>query len=358
MGYGTLGKYDYNIIGNIEGLDITYFCNEKSEIKDETIHIQKIYKYSTKRGLLKFWSYLKTQSMLFRSIAKHKGSTAHFQWLKMPYFDFMLLKILKKRGIRLVLTVHNILPHNSGDKYKFIYKKIYNELDDIIVHASNTKQELCDIFGIFPNKIHVIPHGIFMMEGVNDLETEKLKQAFIKKNQLEKKVVFGVLGRINKYKGIHLIAETWHSLDSSSKEKMHLLIAGQGDSDVLNELDKLHNTTIINRALDDNEFNAFLQLSDYILLPYFKISQSGVLLTALSEKKRVIVSNKGGLTEPFKFGKIGYILEELTVAHLHKVLAEAVLENNNHPKENVWQAIFDYYDWKNIGRMTKKLYLQ
>lgn len=356
MGYGTLGKYDFNIINNIRNIELSYYCNMYSDHYDWNIPTYKIYRYSSKKGFFKLLSYLKSQWHLYRKLS-HRGSVIHFQWLKMPILDLVFIRFLRGKKYHVILTVHNILPHNSGNKFRRVFQKIYREIDSIIVHTTNTKLELIEEFGLNPNKIHVIPHGIFKIDEVDSGEMLKIKSNLIKYNNLQNKIIFGLLGRIGSYKGIELVADTWEFLQNQNIKHLHLLIAGEGESASLEKLKKMKNTTILHRALDDNEFNACLQLSDYILLPYFKISQSGVLLTALSERKRVIVSNVGGLTEPFQFGKIGYILDSLSVESLSQTLLCAAQENEQYPDETIWDTIFNYYDWENIGEMTRKIYV-
>ncbi|KQC29339.1 glycosyltransferase [Flagellimonas eckloniae] len=356
MGYGTLGKYDYNILSNIEKHKTLYLCNTQTQFSDFDGDIKRIYDYSSKRGLGKIWSYLKSQSLLLKMVGKYKPRSIHFQWLKIPYLDFFLLLILNSKKIKTILTVHNVLPHGSGNKYHFIYKKIYSKVNTLIAHTDRTKEELSETFNVKKDKIEVIPHGTFKTEGLNRSEINIIKEQLLKNEGLQNKTVFGALGRINPYKGIELIVDAWMSISTEERNKMHLIIAGEGESPVLNTLQGADNTTIINKAVSNEEFYAFLEISDYVLLPYLKISQSGFLLTALNEKKRVIVSDKGGLTEPFRFGSIGYVLDDLKVETLKNTILKATKNKEKHPDEKVWSRIFDYYDWKSIAKMTEKLY--
>ena len=57
---------------------------------------------------------------------------------------------------------------------------------------------------------------------------------------------------------------------------------------------------VLDKFLSDNEFNDLIEKSDVLIFPYRKISQSGVLLTALAHRKPVLVSRVGGLTQPLK----------------------------------------------------------
>lgn len=356
MGYGSLGSYDSSIINNISEEDIFYYSNIDFDSKKLTRKTHKIYSYSDKSLIVKIASYIGSQFTLLKQAKEKSPDVAHFQWLKIPHFDIFVLKILKKRGVKIILTVHNILPHDSGARYLKIYTKIYHLANALIVHTSVTKDELISKFGITPEKIIVIPHGVLEMERSNQSNIDKIKSDFKESYAIKNKVVFSILGSINKYKGVELAINAWQTLNLSKDSEMHLIIAGNGKFEQLKLLEQDDNTTIINRFLSNDEFIALIHLSDFVLLPYLQISQSGVLLTALNEKKRIIVSKKGGLTEPFQFGNIGYILENLTTEHLASTLKKAKDNYQNLPSEEVWNEIHNFYSWESIGIKTKKLY--
>ena len=68
------------------------------------------------------------------------------------------------------------------------------------------------------------------------------------------------------------------------------------------------------------------------------------------------MSNVGGLTDPFKFGEIGYILPELNHIELNKAIMQMALNVDAYPQEETWNKIFEYFDWENIGLKTQNLY--
>lgn len=356
MGYGNLSSYDSSLLNNIHEVDIDYFTSVKFNLKDLNAKTHKIYSYSDQKGLKKILSYTRSQIFLLKLIIKEKPKIVHFQWFKIPILDYIVIKIIQYSGVHVILTAHNILPHDSGSRYLKIYTKIYQLLDVIIVHTSATKEELISKFGITSEKINVIPHGILEMERSNQSNIDKIKSDFKKSHNLKNKVVFSILGSINKYKGVELAINAWQTLNLSKNSEIHLIIAGNGKFEQLKLLEQDDNTTIVNRFLSNDEFIALVHLSDFVLLPYLQISQSGVLLTALNEKKRIIVSKKGGLTEPFQFGNIGYILEDLTKEHLASTLKKAKSNCENLPSEETWNEIHNFYSWESIGIKTKKLY--
>ncbi len=356
MGYGSLGSYDASIINNISEGDIFYYTNTGFDSKKLDRKAYKVYNYSNKNSIFKIISYIRSQFALLNQAKIESPDLFHFQWLKIPSFDIYILRTLKKRKIKIILTAHNVLPHDSGSKFFKIYSKIYHLVDGIVVHTSVTKEELISKFGVTPEKISIIPHGVLEMERSNQNNIDKIKSDFAQKNDFKNKVVFSVLGSINKYKGVALVIDAWRSLKLPPDSEMHLIIAGHGKFEQLKLLANDNNVTIVNRFLSNDEFIALIHLSDYVLLPYLQISQSGVLLTVLNEKKQIIVSKKGGLTEPFQFGKIGFILEDLTTVQLANTLRKAKGNHQNLPNEKTWDEIHNFYSWESIGIKTKKLY--
>lgn len=357
MSYSNLALYDYSLLSNIGDLDLYYYCNTKYDQGVITTKTNKIYNYSDKTGFFKILSYLKSQFTLLKAVRSKAPEIVHFQWLKIHQVDYILLKLLKKLGIKTVLTAHNILPHGTGVKNMKSYKKIYSIVTAIIVHAENTRTELSESLNIDLRKIHVIPHGIFDLgKNVDSEKVDSYIEKFRTQLELDKKVVFSALGTINDYKGIDLIVDVWKNETISKNNDIHLIIAGKGYHEKLVELNDMGNVSLLNRFLLEEEFLALLKLTDFVLLPYKKISQSGILLSAINEKKRVIVSDVGGLKDPFKFGEIGYVLSDLNHIELNKAITMATFNNSVLPDEKIWHKIFKYYDWKDIGLKTNELY--
>ena len=358
MSYNNLGLYDYSLLSNVKNVCVSYFCNLLYDQKNLPNKTYRFYSYSNKKGVFKIISYFTSQLQLILFCVKNPPAIIHFQWLKIPSIDYYVLKVLRRFSNHLILTAHNVLPHNSGEIYFKSYAKIYHTVNTIIVHAENTKQELIEKFGISSNKIVVIPHGVLDLSNEIDHESVRVKVTEIRKElKIKDKIVFSVLGGLNEYKGINLIVDTWKDKTLSENKNIQLLIAGSGSVEKVSELAKTYNVHIENRYLTDVEFLAFLRISDFVLLPYKAISQSGVLLSALSEHKRVIVTDVGGLKDPFKFGKIGYVLKEYSVKELKSAIIKASETREDNPEDTVWNEIKKFYNWTTIGNKTKDIYV-
>jgi glycosyltransferase involved in cell wall biosynthesis len=84
-------------------------------------------------------------------------------------------------------------------------------------------------------------------------------------------------------------------------------------------------------------------------------------MTTISEKIPTLVTNVGGLPEPLKLAKIGWIIEDdINEANLQAALLN-ILHNPEEIRkikqdENAWRKVQDYYDWHNISLQTQGLY--
>ncbi|MDE7431391.1 MAG: glycosyltransferase family 4 protein [Lachnospiraceae bacterium] len=361
--YNNLCLYDKGVLSAFKRSEVIFIgselwnCQLMNNIESKFWFSYNKIKNPTK----KISSYIMTFLKIRRLIKKEKPKIVHLEWLKIPLLDNLFIKWLKNRNIKVVYTVHNILPHNNGKKYKKQYCKCYKLVDKLIVHSSITKTELLESFPLNPSKIEVIPHGII------DIEIEKGENlteriAFFKnKLDLNGKIVFSSLGEQNEYKGTDLIVDVWSKCKQLAQNpNCHLIIAGKNSNIDFSAIKHLHNVTIIDSRISNCDFLSFIKLSDVILLPYRKISQSGVLFTAINNNIPVIVSNAGGLKEPLTYGKIGWLINKSSYENLSKCMLYLINNRDEIEKVKTDTKSFDVvksaYSWERISLMTKRLY--
>lgn len=358
MSYHNLAVYDYELLNNIDRrFEIYYYASQKIQL-DLPDHIitRKIYHYSDKRGAAKGISYLCSQLKLLCDVKKFKPDLVHFQWFKMPVVDYFILQSIKKHA-KVIYTSHDAFTHHDEIKYDSAFLKIMETVDCIIVHTDQSKQSLAK--RINQEKIYSIKHGLLNLANFcrDSLDLGGYKE----KIGLEGMAVFSALGTMDYYKGTDLILAAWESSAVLSQaENIKLIIAGKNNLGMKQEDIKANNVIFIDRFISDEEFNALLTLSDLVLMPYRRISQSGLLLSALAAQKKILVSKAGGLTEPFIHGDIGWILEETSVAALRELLEKIYLGSVDKLMETIQQPVWDCikkdYAWDQIGLETSHLY--
>ena len=355
MGYGSLSIYDTNLLEGMDSPEVIYITNKdfNEEIENK---VYRLYTYSRYRSdVLKFISYFFNQIQLYFLLRRLRPAVVHFQWYKWPALDLFWLKVFRSMNIKIVHTAHNVLPHNSGNRFLKPYTKIYKRLDAIIVHSKSTKEEITSDFGIKGDKIHHIPHGLIEMKVANPTDSEQKKRELHERFGLANKMVFGMAGGLSEYKGIDLMLDAWKEGGFDKDENLALLLAGSMRPQYKAKAESIANCKILDEFLPNADFIGALKAIDYLVLPYRKISQSGLLLTALNYKIPVIVSPEGGLRDPFELGQYGYVLDSLSISSIVKSIQEAVNQGDV-PLTGDWNVLDTHYSWKTIGAKTTALY--
>ncbi len=203
---------------------------------------------------------------------------------------YRYLTLAKKFKIKIWWTLHNIEPHEAASIYdRFGYYLLAKFSDVIICHSKYAANLFKNKFKI-SDKIVVMYHGLYE----NVYPRPRSRAQILSKFNLNPSIpVLGCLGLIRYYKGFDIAAEALKYLD----EEVQLIIAGEvHQSYNIIDLERIINSLsckviLIKRFLSDQEFSDIMSTCDAILLPYRKITTSGLLLAAWTFKKPTIVTD-------------------------------------------------------------------
>lgn len=228
-----------------------------------------------------------------------KPDVLHVQFLPLLQrslpFELWLLRWARLLGVKIVYTVHNVLPHDSGPALRRLYAHLYQELVDVMIaHDATTKQRLEKEFGIATQRIQVIPHGPLF--GERSAERSRRERERLRLPQ--DTCIIACQGIIRPYKGIPFLLDAW-KLVLASKPAAVLRIAGTGDADILEEIRRkvaehgLQDSVILDlRFLSVDEVEDCLDSADVLVYPYREITTSGALLTGVNYSKAVIATRQ------------------------------------------------------------------
>lgn len=257
--------------------------NVKVDIVDTYNHNKRSFALS----LLKFWKVRK----IVNTIKRFKSDVLYVPFLLT--WDFLIYPRLYK-GMRIIATLHDPHPHDVSKNplSRWINrqnKKAYKYVSDVIIlnngDVQYVKENYCP-------RVHVIPHASF--------------SSYVKESRGDKciKNTIGFLGRIEPYKGLDMLVDAFCQLD----EKYKLIVAGSGKIEDVTYEKIINNSRIelINRYIEDDEFTGLIDRMDFVVLPYKRASQSGVIPLVFAHGKTVVVTNVGALNEqvPEKMGII------------------------------------------------------
>lgn len=210
--------------------------------------------------------------------------------------ELALLRRCRMRGVKVVHTVHNILPHSMKSFHESLYAELYNLTDALICHDDETARKLSRRFQISRERIHVAPHGPLFGD-VPECSQLDCRKALGLAPDLR---VFLALGVLARYKGLDILLEAWADLIRSTRPRPLpvLVIAGNGPAIEKQTLEKLAARLGLSRETLRLEFRyipasqipLYQHAADVLLYPYRDITTSGALLTGLNYCKPIIAS--------------------------------------------------------------------
>jgi glycosyltransferase involved in cell wall biosynthesis len=243
------------------------------------------------------YSFIKYQKPDVIIIQWWTSSVAHMQLLLKAFAG-----LLNKPKI--IIEFHEVVdPFEESILPIRLYSKITGKLlrknlDAYITHSESDKQLVAKRYSIAPEKIHVIPHGLYDQYG----ELFDIKEA--RKNlSINEEFVILSFGLIRKYKGIPYLISAFEQLPSEILKKSRLLIVGEIWEDRKELLDQIKfspfrdKITLVDEYIPDEKVNLYFSAADVVVLPYLRASQSGIAHIAMSFGKPVVVSEVGGLKE-------------------------------------------------------------
>lgn len=282
-------KLQIIISENIYNLNI---WKKEFENSNVDFNIVKTYNHNNLSVFLQFFNFKRKYyivSLVKRFNADIVYSPFVLLWARFIYF------FLRKK--RIVSTIHDVKLHDSYHNIADLFSKILNLgamkfVDDIIILNHKDK---AIVEKKYKKHTFVIPHACF--------------NYYFSKQEINKKKInykIGFLGRIEPYKGVDLLIDSFEKI---SHNNVQLLIAGNGNLDKLTmeRIAKNKKISIINRYIEDTEFKTILDNIDFLVLPYKRASQSGVIPLSFAYGKMVVATNVGALTEQVPCGT-GFIV--------------------------------------------------
>lgn len=216
-----------------------------------------------------------------------------------------ILMLLRWRGVTIVWTVHNVLPHECPHPQiaSRTVAHVLSQCHAVTVHHHATRTLLVEQYN--PHvAIQVIPHG-HAAQPFGDMPTRM--QARQQLGLHPDKPLLLYLGMIRRYKGLETLIEAMALLPHA-----HLIIAGHvADASYLSEIHHLTarriNVTMRPRFLPDHEAATYLAACDLLVLPYRAITTSGMVVNAQAAGVVCVVPNLAPLLEQVRDGVSGFV---------------------------------------------------
>lgn len=280
--------------------DVSCVVATKSKLKD---FIQDVKKFELKR---KSSFSISASLKLSKIIDKQNIEIVHLHWTKdLPIV--VLAKVFSKRKPKIVQTRHMTMTRFKSDFYhKFLYKNI-----DTIICVTKALEEQIKKF--IPQNIR--PKTLTLYLGANEsksLSDEQIRE-FKQELKVEDSFMLGLIGRINEFKGQHLLIEAMKILKAKELNIKAYIIGSPMSEDYLQQLKQ----KVIDFNLEEQvlfvgftkEPAKFMQACDVVLMTSKNETFGLVTIEAMRNGSCVIGSNSGGVLEIIDDEKTGLLFE-------------------------------------------------
>ena len=192
---------------------------------------------------------------------------------------------LKERGVGIVWTVHNVLPHRCAhpDVEAELRKGLASLADAIHVMAEDTLEATAPHYELPVNRLVEVPHPSYVgaYPGHIDRNMARMELGF---DQSE--LVAGVVGSIQPYKGTGEFERALRVM-ASEEPRLRGIVAGIPGRDpasvaLLGELRRSPHIELIARKVSDLELSVVVSSLDVMVLPYRASLNSGAAMLALT----------------------------------------------------------------------------
>jgi glycosyltransferase involved in cell wall biosynthesis len=370
-GYGGTAYYAYELVKSLKdaGTEVILATSQNCEFQGDTspFLLSPVFsKYSAaKNKIISAYYYASALIKIWQLSSREKIDLFHLRWPKLLILDCILIKLLQSRGVRILTTADNVLPHEMKFYHSLVNRLLYRLCDCMIVHTNFDKTFLKNHWQISEDKIRVVPHG-----NMNGLVSCLDKDPAVTRKEMGLKsgdTLFLFFGQIRPYKGLQVLLKGFARCAGDLK-KCRLAIVGELKEPWVKYetlihklgLDKTNQLIVRHGFIPLQEMLSWLSASDAVILPYTKISQSGVAILAASMGKPVIASRVGGVPEIVEHGKDGFLFTPSDEDALAGALIELSCDKQRLKRlgAHFRKKAQNEWSWQLIAKNTTDLYRQ
>lgn len=261
--------------------------------------------------------------------------------------------LAKLLGLRLVWTVHNVLPHEPQtlDDVKAA-RFLSRHVDAKIVLSRPTIDEM-RTHGLDLDAVWVIPHGNYIGAYPDVIARSEARERL---GVSDEEILVLFFGHVRPYKGVSDLLRAFERLQCPAAK---LLVAGRIPDLTLRREIRLaaRNSNVVAHEgyVSDEDVAVYFRASDVVCLPYRTITNSGSALLALSFSRPIIAPRRGSLSA-LPSG-VGYFYDPRSPGALDRSLADAIGDRDGRAERGrAARAYAQTLRWDEIATETLSVY--
>lgn len=283
-GRGFLSHYTHALAHGLHrsGIDIQLLTGRRDELNDWPVSfLKQACLESGYRG----WRCVR------RQICEGQPDIVHLQWVDNPFHALRFVRWAHKRGIKVIYTPHNILPHERRWLLMPAYRVLYRVMDRVVARDAHLAWALEELLETPQEQVTLLP-GSPNYLALQSPEGHACSPAPDKLPNEQRLLFFGHGCR---RKGLDQLLTT--VAGNEWPQEMHLLVAGEGvlsgiPKELLSAARRAIRFTLIDRYVPPQEVASLFRDSDLLLMPYIKQCKSPLLDLAAALKLPVLRSDR------------------------------------------------------------------
>ena len=301
---------------------------------------------------------------LWRGLQGWHGDFLHLHWPE-KFFEvrrdsldfwrkarFPLDLALALRRVPVVLTAHDLRPHNRADEILLHtnFQRVYDAARAVIVHSARAGEIVRETYRTPPEKIRVIPHGD-LSAPLGPIPAREEARAALGFDEHDP--VCLIFGTVEPYKGIEPVIDWWRAANPPAT----LAIAGKPFSPQYKQEIEAQAGGAPNIRLDlawqtDDALKCWLAAADCVLFHYRAIFTSGAACLARSLGIPILIPRRLDTIDLAEPHPLVFRFDSLETDFFN-ALAEAL---ESHPDFDAAAPWRDLTAWPRIAAETARLY--
>jgi D-inositol-3-phosphate glycosyltransferase len=348
--------YDLNLCNALLKLNTEVFI--MSNFFEESVQTHKTFKTKTNGAFNKIINIVIGHIKAFNKSKKLKVNSVIMHSFSFELKDLIALLLAKLYGIKVILILHDVSGFAQKDNNLYRNLILNNLCKNIVVHNNYSRKVLFrKMKQKVKDKTFIIKHGSFTENRFKAYE----RSVALANLGLDKDVKYILFfGQIKKVKGLDVLLKAFAKIKN---KQVKLIIAGKPWEDdfsyyqeLINELNIENKLVKFIEYIESDKRDMLFSISDFTVLPYKEIYQSGVLLMAMSNNIPVIASGLEPFNEVISDNN-GLLFKKEDPFDLSEKIEFAL----NHPEimtksaKNAFCLMSNEYSWNKIAKQYNKL---
>lgn len=312
------------------------------------------------KGLEHVWD----SARLVAALERWQPDVVHVQWFPLPLVDGLVFTRVSSIA-PIVHTVHDselLSQSRLSHLRQFRIDHLRRQSAHLIAHTEYTQSNLLARREIESASISIIPHGL--LHRPRDPTSPRRDHYLYLSADGDSRILF--FGSIKPYKGLETLVRAFSHMPREVQATTTLHVAGRARMDLgpikelAAELDVADRIEWDLGHIDDVALRDAFDRATVVALPYRRIDQSGVLLTAIARGVPVVASTVGGFPETIHDGTHGHLVPPNEPKAFGSALSRVLADHTHRSQlETRMEALArEWPSWETIAAETVSVYRQ